>query len=199
MGRPLSEKTKSITIWAGIAKLETFTGLKELVENPHYQKQKQKVLCDLTDDMIDTPIIDLINGFNKLPYCFTLQSCYGHFVYNGQKDTHNLEPLPAKDTIAKVEYRIAYIAFCIENSNSGRELFAALKEITAIDPENVQFCCAEWFWKRQVNSYALQVEPDRLKGKDTAILDYKEALHIEKIRNEFFIRLYELLEREKEI
>jgi hypothetical protein len=43
------------------------------------------------------------------------------------------------------------------------------------------------------------VEPDRLKGKDTAILDYKEALHIEKIRNEFFVRLYELLEREKEI
>jgi hypothetical protein len=98
-----------------------------------------------------------------------------------------------------VEYRIAYIAFCIENSLLGRELFEALKEITAIDPENVQFCCAEWFWKRQVNSYALQVEPDRLKGKDTAILDYKEALHIEKIRNEFFIRLYELLEREKEI
>jgi hypothetical protein len=199
MGRPLSEKTKSITIWAGIAKLETFTELKELVENPHYQKQKQKVLCDLTDDMIDTPIIDLINGFNKLPYCFTLQSCYGHFVYNGQKDTHNLEPLPIKNTIAKVEYRIAYIAFCIENSLLGRELFAALKKITAIDPENVQFCCAEWFWKRQVNSYALQVEPDRLKGKDTAILDYKEALHIEKIRNEFFVWLYELLEREKEI
>ena len=75
---------------------------------------------DLTDDMIDMPIINLINGFNKLPYCFTLQSCYGHFVYNGQKDSHNLEPLPVKDTIAKVEYRIAYIAFCIENSRLGR-------------------------------------------------------------------------------
>ena len=40
-----------------------------------------------------------------------------------------------------------------------KRLFNALKEITIIDPENVQFCCAEWFWKRQVNSYALQVEP----------------------------------------
>jgi hypothetical protein len=97
-----------------------------------------------------------------------------------------------------VEYRIAYIAFCIENSALGKALFAALKGITAIDRENVQFCCAEWFWKRQINSYALQVEPDRFKHKDTAIIDFKEALHIEKIRNEFFIRLYELLENAKE-
>jgi len=174
--------------------LKTFTELKELAENPHFQIQRQKILCELTNDMIDVPIIDIINGFNKLPYCFTLQSCYGHFVYNEQKNSHSLEPLPVKETIAKVEYRIAYIAFCIEKSIFGRELFEASKEITAIDPENVQFCCAEWFWKRQINSYALQVEPNRFKHQDTAIVDFKEALHIEKIRNEFFIRLYGLLE-----
>ena len=173
--------------------METFIELKELEDNPNYQAQKQNILRDITDDMIDMPIIDLINGFNKLSYCFTLQSCYGHFVYNGQKDPHNLGPLPIKDSIAKVEYRIAYIAFCIENSLLGRKLFESLKEITAIDPENIQFCCAEWFWERQVNSYALQVEPDRFKRKDAATIDFKEALHIEKIRNEFFIRLYELL------
>lgn len=178
--------------------METFTELKDLVENPHYQVQKQKVLYDLNDDMIDLPIVDLINGFNKLPFCFTLQSCYGHFVYSGQKDTHNLDPLPVKEIIAKVEYRIAYVALCIENSASGRGLFEALKEITAIDTDNVQFCCAEWFWEKQINSYALQVEPDRFKRKDTAIIDFKEALRIEKIRNTFFIRLYELLENAKE-
>lgn len=178
--------------------METFTELKELVDNPHYKVQRLKSLGDLVDDMIDVPIIDLINGFNKLPFCFTLQSCYGHFVYNGQKDTHNLEPLPVKGAIAKVEYRIAYIAFCIENSLLGRKLFESLKEIMAIDPESVQFCCAEWFWKRQVNSYALQVEPDRFKRKDTAIVDFKEALYIEKMRNELFVRLYELLEDPKE-
>jgi len=89
--------------------------------------------------MIDVPIVTIINAFNKLSYCFTLQSCYGHFVYNGQKDPHNLEPLPIKDSISKVEYRIAYIGFCIENSASGRGLFEYLKEITAIDLENVQF------------------------------------------------------------
>ena len=179
--------------------METFTELKEFAENPLYQVQKQKVLSDLTDDIIDMPIIDLINGYNKLPYCFTLQSCYGHFVYNGQKDLHNLEPLPVKGAIGKIEYRIAYIAFCIEISAGGRVLFEGLKEITCIDPANVQFGCAEWFWSWQINSYALQVEPDRFKSQDTAMIDMKEALHIEKIRNTFFIRLYELLENMKEM
>ena len=47
------------------------------------------------------------------------------------------------------------------------------------------------------DSCALQVEPDRFRLQDTAIVGYKEALHIEKIRNEFFIRLYEWLENLK--
>jgi hypothetical protein len=97
-----------------------------------------------------------------------------------------------------VEYKIAYIAFCIENSDLGKMLFDALKKIANIDPENIQFCGAEWFWERQVNSYALQVEPDRFKFADKAILDYREALKIEKIRNEFFVRLKELLQKHQE-
>ena len=177
--------------------METFTEPKAMVENLHYQDQRQKCLAGLSDGMIDEPIIELVNAFNKLSYCFTLQSCYGHFIYNSQKDPHNLEPLPSTDTISRVEYRIAYIAFCIENSDLGRMLFVALQEITIIDPENIQFCCAEWFWKRQVNSYALQVEPDRFKFEDKAILDYKEALRIEKIRNEFFVRLKKLLQKQQ--
>lgn len=119
--------------------------------------------------MIDAPIIEIVNGFNKLPYCFTLQSCYGHFVHNGQKDPHNLESLPVKDSLVRVEYRIAYIAFCIENNASGRGLFNALEEMTVIDPENVQFCGAEWFWRKQVNSYALHVEPERFKRREDNI------------------------------
>ncbi len=147
----------------------------------------------LSDAIIDRPIIEIVTAFNKLPYCFTLQSCYGHFIYNGQKDIHSLEPLPVTDTITKVEYRIAYISFCIENNTSGRGLIKTLRKITGIDQKNSQFCCAEWFWKRQVNSYVLQVEPDRFKTKDTVILEYQEALYIETIRNEFFFRLGELL------
>ncbi len=159
--------------------------------------QRQQCLDSLTDDMIDPPIVKIINGFNKLPYFFTLQCCYGHFVCNGQKDPHNFEPLPIKEGSNRVEYRIAYIAFCIENSVSGRKLFEVLKEIPAIDPDNIQFCCAAWFWEHQVNSYALQVEPDRFKHQDTAILDYREAMQIEKIRNEFFSRLEEVLRGNK--
>ena len=67
------------------------------------------------------------------------------------------------------------------------------EEVARINPQNIQICSAEWFWQRQVNSFALQVEPERLKKKDSAILDYSEALAIEKIRAAFFDRLKELL------
>jgi hypothetical protein len=175
--------------------METFTELKELAENPNFKDQRRKVLAGLTDDMIDLPIIGLINHINRLPYCFTLQSCYGHFVHDGQKNPNNFEPLPDTNTIDRVEYRIAYIAFCIDNRDSGRKLFNKLKKITTIDPENIQFCCAEWFWERQINSYALQVEPDRYKHKDKALLEFKEALKIEHVRNEFFVRLNALFQK----
>jgi hypothetical protein len=86
---------------------------------------------------------------------------------------------------------------CIENSDLGKEFLNSLKGVVDIDPENIQFCCAEWFWKRQINSYALQVEPDRYKFQDKAILDYNEALKIERIRNEFFIKLTEVVREQR--
>ena len=177
--------------------METYKEPKELVENPYYQAQRQKKLASLSDSMIDEPIIEIVNGFNKLHHCFTLQSCYGHFVYSGQKNPHNLEPLPVTDTITRVEYRIAYIAICIENSASGRGLFKDLKGITAIDPENIQFCCADWFWKRQVNSYALQVEPDRFKRKDKAILDYKKRCTLKRYEMSFLFGLMNYLKMQR--
>ncbi len=173
--------------------METFTEPKELTEYPYFKEQRQKILAAFPEAEIDEPIIEIIENFNNLPFCFTLQSCYGHFLYGGQADPQNLDPLPATKTMARVEYRIAYIAFCLENSDPGRSLLEALKGVTAIDPENIQFCSAKWFWKKQVNSYALQVEPDRFKHEDTAIIEGREALQIEKIRNEFFARIKELL------
>ena len=175
--------------------METFTEPRALVANPHYQDQRQKSLAGLNDEMIDEPIIDLVNTLNKLPYCFTLQSCYGHFTYKGQNDPHNLEPLPRTTGIDTVEYRIAYIAFCIEDSDLGRVLLNALREVTAIDPANTRFCSADWFWERQVNSYALQVEPERFKREDKAILEYQEAIRIEEVLNAFFLRLKKLLQK----
>ncbi len=166
--------------------METFTELKDFVENPHFYGQRQRSVSSLDRTTIDSPIVEIIEGFFMLPYCFTLQSCYGHFLYNDQRDRNNIKPLPVSENIAEVEYRIAYIALCIEDSDPGRKLFSELSEVPAVDPEYIQFCCADWFWKDQVNSYALQVEPERFKEKDRCSVSYQEALHIEKVKSAFF-------------
>ena len=169
--------------------METFITEKKLVNNPDFVKQKEKCLSGLTDDMIDRPILNLVNKLNRLSFCFTLQSCYGHFVYEGQNEPANLEPLPSISDIEKVEYRIAYLALCLENSESGKTFLQELKGLEQIDPQNIQFGSAVWFWQRQINSYAIQVEPDRYKTRDSVIIDYQEALRIEKTRNEFYKHL----------
>lgn len=174
--------------------METFTEFKPLVDNPLYQEQREKSLRRLDINTIDAPIMGIVNSFAKLPYCFTLQSCYGHFVYKNQKNPKNVEPLPGSDDISTVAYRIAYIALCIQNDDRGKMLLQELSNIPSIDPEYVQFGCAEWFWKRQINSYALQVEPKRYKKKDRVSISYKEALHIEKIRNKVFMKLKKIIQ-----
>jgi hypothetical protein len=179
--------------------METFTELRALTENPCFLEQKKKILESLSDGMIDAPIVGLIRDFNKLPYCFTMQCCYGHFLYNGQQDRYNVEPLPVGNDIAKVEYRIAYIAFCIQNNDLGKRFLDDLKKLPAIDRETIQLGCAGWFWQKQVNSYALQVEPDRYKHQDQATLGYEEALHVEKVRNTFFDHLKRLIDNKERL
>ena len=174
--------------------METFTELKDLIDVPNFQQQRQRYHSQLDISTIDAPIVDVVRGFAELSYCSTLQSCYGHFLYNGQKDPTHIGPLPITDSITDVEYRIAYIALCIENSQPGRVLLSSLYQIPGIDPDYVQFGCAEWFWEGQVNSYALQVEPRRHKTKDRAVVGYQEALYIETIRDEFFAQLRNLLQ-----
>jgi hypothetical protein len=173
--------------------METFIEARGLVDNPEYPDQRGRALSKIDYSQIDAPIVGLICRLNDIGHCFTLQCCYGHFIYSERQNEDSLDRLPATDKISRVEYRIAYLACCVENSEAGRKLMDDLKGIPAIDRENVQFCSAEWFWERQVNSYALQVEPDRFKREDKAILDYEEALKIEKVRDEFFDRLSELL------
>ena len=174
--------------------MKTFTELKDFVDNPHFHEQRQTSINRVDMTTIDLPIVEVIDDFSKLPYCFTLQSCYGHFLYSGQKDKKNIEPLPASEDIAEVEYRIAYIALCIEDSESGRQLFSELRQVPAVDLDYIQFCCADWFWKDQVNSYALQVEPERYKTKDRCSVSYQEALHIEKVRNQFFAEIKRIVQ-----
>jgi hypothetical protein len=173
--------------------LETFTAAKGLVSNPYFHNQRQKALSDLRQATIDEPIVDLMTRFANLPYCFTLQSCFGHFLLDDQSDPHNIESLPRLDQSSDVQYRIAYIAVCVQEHPTGRLLLDDLRELCQLDPQNIQYGCAEWFWERQVNSYVVQVEPERHKTKDRCTISYPEALYLEGVRNQFFEKLNLLL------
>lgn len=175
--------------------METFIQFKPMVDNPLYEEQREQALGQLDLSTIDTPIVEMIRNFAKLPYCFTLQSCCGHFLSENQKDARNIDPLPSSTTTSNVKYSIAYVALCIHNGSRGRQLLEDLKTIPSIDPDFVQFGCAEWFWQRHVNSYVLQVEPLRHKTKDKVVIGFKEALHVEKIRNKFLDILTHMVER----
>lgn len=169
--------------------METFVLAKGFVPNPRFQQQRQRTLRELDIKTIDEPIAQMVAGLNRLPYCFTLQSCYGHFLHGEQWDEHNLDPLPRLEEAAQVEYRIAYLALCVQETDPGRDLLAKLEGLTGIDPGNVQFGCATWFWERQVNSYVVQVEPDRFKFQDRCTIPYREAFRVERVRDQFYGKL----------
>ncbi len=94
-----------------------------------------------------------------------------------------------------MRYRIAYVAVCLENTESGRNLRDSLRAIAASDPDYVQFGSADWFWERHVNSYALQVEPKRYMRMDEIVLDHAEALRVQERRNLLFKDLAALVQR----
>jgi len=172
--------------------METFSELREFVENKRYSEDRKDTLAALDLGSIDVPIADIVAGFAALPHCFTLQCCYGHFVCAAEQNPHCLEPIP-DDYGGLVRYRIAYIAFCIENSSRGRALRDSLSRITAIAPGYVQFGSPDWFWEQRVNSYALQVEPIAHQLKDDAILEIPEALATQRVRDLFFSELREMM------
>ena len=126
--------------------------------------------------------------------CFTLQCCYGHFLHGNHLDRQNVECLAASTNNAQVDYRIAYIALCVDTCDGGVERMNELRRIPRVDPAYVQFGCARWFWRRQVNSYALQVEPDRYKTRDSIMIDYQEALRLQRVRDVCFAELAGLVE-----
>ena len=172
--------------------METFTEPRQFVENPRYSKDRHYTLAALDLRTIDEPIVDIIDGFAALPHCFTVQSCYGHFLWAPEQDIYSFDAVPTKNTV--IRYRLAYIVFCIDNSPAGRAFYNSLAQIPAIDPDYVQFGSAEWFWKRYVNSFTLQLEPTRYRRKDEAILKHAEALHVQQRRGLFFGKLRNLLE-----
>lgn len=172
--------------------METFAHPRHFVDNPQFDRDREISLAGLARADIDPPIREVVAGFVSLPCCFTIQSCYGHFVHAERTHPDNLEPLPAHD-VGSVKYRIAYIAICLQNNKAGRRLRAALEQIPAIDPDYVQFGSPDWFWERHLNSYALQVEPDRFANKDVAHIEHHEALRVQQVRDCFFDRLGNLV------
>lgn len=179
--------------------METFTEARTFVENPLFDEERKASLHKLDLSTIEPPIVEIVKGFIGLSYCFTLQSCFGHFLYTGQEDIHNIAPLPVDENIEVVEYRIAYIALCIENSVLGRNLFDEMEEIALTNPEYIQFGSADWFWERHLNSYALQVEPRNYMNKDRCYIDYQQALRVEQVRNRFFDEITTLLQKRQGI
>lgn len=169
--------------------MQTFTKAKHFVDYPHYQEKREEALSRLDLQTIDRPIVDIIKDISTITHCFSLQSCYGHFVHKGQRNRMNVDPLSNYDESSRIEYKIAYIALCIQNNDLGRKLYQDLKAITKIDPDNIQFGSATWFWQTHVNSYVVQVEPDRYKKEDKAFVNINEALHLEIVKNQMFERL----------
>jgi hypothetical protein len=168
--------------------VETFAEAREFVDHPEFGREREATLASLSLAEIDPPLRGIVEGFAGLPHCFTLQSCYGHFVHADQPDRQNVERLPERDT-GVILYRIAYLALCVENSAAGVRLCSELARLTAIDPEYVQFGSPEWFWERHPNSFALQVEPQRFVDRDTATIDHAEALRIQDVRDRCFAAL----------
>ena len=66
--------------------LETFADPKALIDNPQFREQRILSLAGLNIVDIDSPIVDIINGIAHLEHCFSLQCCYGHFLYDGQHE-----------------------------------------------------------------------------------------------------------------
>ncbi len=173
--------------------METFTSLKQFVHNPGFQRQREKSLKRLNIRIIDKPVRGLIQDLAKLSYCFTLQSCYGHFLNQGDESFTNVESEEFLKESTQIEYRIAYIALSIQRNERGEQLLKDLKSIEEINPEYIQLGCAEWFWKRQLNSFIVQIEPKNYQTKDRVCLNFREALKVERIRNKAFNHLKKII------
>ena len=175
--------------------METFIEAKSLIENPDFNERRRMALGELSFDVIDKPIVEIIQKITSISYCFTLQSCYGHFLYVGQKDPHNIEPVSLNARDQEVEYRIAYLAICVQNNSRGRKLLEDINKIPSIDLKNIQYGSAEWFWKRQINSFVVQVEPERFKWQDRCVVGYTEAIKLEEVRSLFWQEINEIVDK----
>lgn len=181
-------------------RMETFTKARPLVPSPGYDTDRREALVGLNTEIgkgsTDEPTLDILMQFSNIPFCYTLQSCYGHFMLEpstADRNTKRVVDVAGKSS--KLHYRIAYVAFCVQNSDQGLALLEDLKAIADVDPDYIQFGSADWFWKACVNSYVLQVSPLRNAFEDSFEVSTEMAMRIERTRDMFFDRLREVLSK----
>lgn len=194
-GRVQSPRERSADTRPGLRPVETFTEPRALVRHAGYAEERRLALGALDLTTVDPPIVDVVEAFRPLPYCFTLQCCHGHFLTTANQDEHSPTPLP-EGYAGSVRYRIAYVAFCIDGDTRGRAFLERLSRVPRIEPAYVQFGSADWFWDQWPNSYVLQVEPAAHRFKDQAALTVGEALQTQRVRDRFFDELRQVLAEE---
>jgi hypothetical protein len=168
--------------------METFDVPKPFVDNPDYERNRRVALKTLQSliaaGKIDPPLVELMNLFSRVSHCYTIQSCFGHFVHERESDERTTARLiPYKGMISTVLYRIAYIAFVLEKSENGLVLYHDLRTLALQNPGYIQFGSAGWFWEQSVNTYQIQVAPEREKDKDSFWVTYDDAILLEKMRD----------------
>lgn len=78
-------------------------------------------------------------------------------------------------------------------------MYGDLEKLASDNPEYIQFGSADWFWDRMVNTYCIQLEPERFKYNDSALIDIEEAVYIETLREDFFKKLGEIIRSQRKI
>jgi len=142
----------------------------------------------------------MIRECMQIPHCFTVQCCCGHFVHDEEPDSDNLSlPSHYAGMAESLRYRVAYLAVCIRDEKRGRELFADLRALAEQESGYIQFGSADWFWKRMVNTYCIQLEPERMKDQDSGMVSLSEARTLEKIRTVFFDRLAGIIRKHRSL
>ena len=142
---------------------------------------------DMAEVDIEEPIIEVIDSLNKLPFCFTIQSCFGHFLFEN-KPASTTYYLPEKTTRTRnCKYRISYVAIRVDGSQEARGLLSLLRDIpSTINKEYIQFGCAEWFWEQHINSFVIQVQPRDRSNVDSLLVTTEEAQLIQAVRDRFW-------------
>jgi hypothetical protein len=184
--------------------MDTFTEAKPFQPHADYAADRKRTLRELereiTRGSIDLPLLPMIRECMQIPHCFTVQCCCGHFVHDLEPDPENLSrPSQYAGTAESLRYRVAYLAVCIREDKRGRELFADLQALATQEPGYIQFGSADWFWNRMVNTYCIQLEPERMKELDSGMVSLSEARTLEEIRTVFFDSLAGIIRKHRSL